>query len=84
MAGPAHWKSFLRGHGTVHFFAGVGPRASAQQNPRMSQPESIPSHGRSEVTGWGFPAFGRILLNGSRAALKGWGTSSGQHQPLPA
>lgn len=34
MAGPAHWKSFPQGHGPVHFFAGVGPRASAQQNPR--------------------------------------------------
>lgn len=37
---------------------------------RVSQPESIPSHCRSEVTGWGFPAFGRILLNGSRPALQ--------------
>lgn len=35
---------------------------------RGSRPESIPSHGRSEVTGRGFPAFGRILLNGSRPA----------------
>jgi len=69
MAGPAHWKSFLQGHGTVHFFAGVGPRASARQNPREPQPESIPSHGRSEVTGRDFPAFGRIPLNGSRPTL---------------